>query len=87
MVPFNVISEHIHCCRVHIHGQVDQWREGVLLAGLRMTTTAVVTNMKEVHAFSRMGEVREITTRIRGGTIATMFISPVNAELGHLQGG
>lgn len=79
----------IHPGRVHTHGRLDQWRGGALLAGQRMTIVAAVgtMDMKEVRAFSRMEEAHEITMKIRGAIITTVFISPLNGELVHLRGG
>lgn len=77
----------IHPTRVHIHGQEEQLRGEVPLAGQKMTTAVVGMNTKEVRAFFRMEEAHEITTKIRGATMGTTFISPPIAELPHLQGG
>ncbi|TKS90694.1 Periphilin-1 [Collichthys lucidus] len=54
-----------------------------------MTIVAAVgtMDMKEVRAFSRMEEAHEITMKIRGAIITTVFISPLNGELVHLRGG
>lgn len=76
-----------HSGRVRIHGQLEQWRGGAPLAGQRTTTVAVGMSTKEVHAFSQMEEAHEVTMKTRGATIVTAFISLLNAELFHLQGG
>lgn len=73
--------------RVLIHGQEEQLRGEARLAGQKMTMAAVGTSTKEVRAFSRMEEAHETTTKIRGATTVTTFISPLIAELLHLQGG
>lgn len=73
--------------RVLTHGQLGQRREGALLAGRRMTTAVAGTNTKEVHAFFQMEEAHEIIMKIRGATMGTTFISLLNADLFHLQGG
>lgn len=57
------------------------------MAGQRTTTVAVGMSTKEVHAFSQMEEAHEVTMKTRGATIVTAFISLLNAELFHLQGG
>ncbi|TMS03037.1 hypothetical protein E3U43_021017 [Larimichthys crocea] len=69
---------------VHTHGHLDQWRGGALLAGQRMTIVAAVgtMDMKEVRAFSRMEEAHEITMKIRGAIITTVFISPAERRTG-----
>lgn len=75
-------------CRVPIHEQLEQWRGGAPLAGQKTTTAAAGMNTKEVHAFSLMEVVLAVTMlKIRGVTMVTTFISPLNAELFHLQGG
>lgn len=77
----------IHPARVHIHGQEEQLKGEAPLAGQKMTTAAAGTNTKEGRAFFQMAEAHEITTKIRGATMGTMFIFPPTAELLHLQGG
>lgn len=86
----NNIVPCIHPGRVHTHGQLVPWKGGAPSTGQRTTTTAAGTNTKEVRAFSRMEEAHEITMKIRGPTmvvVVTTFISLLNAELFHLQGG
>lgn len=50
-----------------------------------MITTVVGTNMMEGHAFFRMEEAHEITTKINEVTMVKMYISLLNAELVHPQ--
>lgn len=71
--------------RVHIQGQVEGWRGEAPLADQRMITTVVGTNMMEGHAFFRMEEAHEITTKISEVTMVKMYISLLNAELVHPQ--
>lgn len=71
--------------RVHIQGQLEEWRGEAPLADPRMITTVVGTNMMEGHAFFRMEGAHEITTKISGVTMVKMCISLLNAELVHPQ--
>lgn len=76
-----------HHGRVHIHVELEELRGGAPLAGQKKSTIVAVMNTKEVHAFSRMEEAHEVTMKISGATMVTTFISPLNAEVFHLQGG
>lgn len=75
----------IYYGRVHIQGQLEEWRGEAPLADQRMITTVVDTNMMEGHAFFRMEGAHEITTKISGVTMVKMCISLLNAELVHPQ--
>lgn len=76
---------YIYYDRVHIQGQLEEWRGEAPLADQRMITTVVGMNMTEGHAFFQMEGAHEITTKISGVTMVKMCISLPNAELVHPQ--
>lgn len=73
--------------RVRTHDLVEQSRDGAPSGDPRTTTIVAVTNTREDHGFSQTEGAHEITMRIRGATMETTCISPLNAELHHRRGG
>lgn len=82
---YSILVFFLYCGRVHIQGQLEQWRGEAPLVDQRMITTVGDMNMMEVRAFSRMEGARETTMKISGVTMVKMCISLLNAEQVHLQ--
>lgn len=81
--PHSLPSIFICYGRVHIRGQLEQWKGEAPSADQRTITIAVDMNMMEDRAFSQTEGGHGITMTTSGDTMEKMCISLVNAELVH----